>query len=57
MISLMGIFVTMIHTLQVVLSKSTFAVSEIFIMVILPIVVANILIGFTIFSMKKQWIS
>lgn len=57
MVSLMGIFVTMIHTLQVVLAKSTFSVSEIFIMVILPIVVANFFIGFTFYSLKRNWIS
>lgn len=56
MVSLIGIFVTVIHTLNVVLAKSTFSVSEIFIMVILPIVVANFYIGFTFYSMKKNWI-
>ena len=57
MFSLMGIFITMIHTLHVVLAKTTFSVSEIFIMAILPLVVANFYIGFTVFSMKKKWIS
>jgi len=57
MISLMGTFVTIIHTLQVVLAKSSFSVSEIFIMVVLPLVVANFYIGFTFFSLKKGWIN
>ena len=57
MISLFGILLTMVHTLQVVLSKSTFSVSEIFVMIILPIVVANFLIGFTFFAMKRNWIA
>ena len=57
MISLMGIFVTMIHTLQVVLTKETFAISEIFVMIVLPIVVANFLIGLTFFAMKNNWLS
>lgn len=57
MISLIGIFVTMIHTLQVVLSNETFAVSEIFVMIVLPILVANFLIGVTFFAMKRNWLS
>ncbi len=57
MISLMGIFVTMIHTLQVVVAKETFAVSEIFVMILLPILVANLLIGLTFFAMKNNWLS
>ena len=57
MISLLGTFVTMIHTLQVVLSKTSFSVSEIFIMIVLPLVVANFYIGFTFFSMNKNWIT
>ena len=57
MISLIGIFVTMIHTLQVVLAKDTFTVAEIFVMVVLPIVVANFLIGFSVYAMKKNWLS
>lgn len=56
MISLFGIFVTMIHTLQVVLSNTTFSVSEIFVMIVLPLVVANFLIGFTFYSIKRNWI-
>lgn len=56
MVSLMGIFVSLIHTLQVVLAKSSFSVTEIFIMAILPLVVANFFIGFTFFAMKKGWI-
>ncbi|MGK0272699.1 MAG: hypothetical protein ACI88H_003372 [Cocleimonas sp.] len=57
MVSLMGIFVTMIHTLQIVMAKSSFSVTEIFVMIILPIVVANFLIGFTVYAMKRNWIS
>ncbi len=57
LLSLIGTFVTMVHTLQVVLAKTSFSVSEIFIMIILPLVVANFYIGFTFFSMKKNWIT
>ncbi len=57
MISLMGIFVTMIHSLQVVMTKSSFSVTEIFVMIVLPIVVANFLIGFTFYAMKRNWIA
>ena len=57
MISLMGIFVTMIHSLQVVMQKSSFSLTEIFVMIILPIVVANFLIGFTFFAAKREWLS
>ena len=56
MVSLLGTFVTMVHSLNVVLAKTSFSVAEIFIMIILPIVVANFFIGFTFFAMKKGWI-
>ena len=57
MISLMGIFVTMIHSLQVVMANETFSVSEIFVMIVLPIVVANFLIGLTFYAIKSNWLS
>lgn len=57
MISLMGIFVTMIHSLQVVMANETFSVSEVFVMIVLPIVVANFLIGLTFYAIKSNWLS
>ena len=57
MISLIGIFVTMIHTSQVVMANDIFSVGDIVIMIILPIIVANFLIGFTVFAAKKNWIA
>lgn len=57
MFSLMGIFVTMIHALNVVVSSGNISVSAVFQIVILPIVVANFLIGFTFYAAKQRWIS
>ena len=55
MISLIGIFVTMIHSMNVVVSSGNLSLSMIFQTIILPIVIANLLIGLTIYAMKKDW--
>lgn len=57
MLSLMGIFVTMIHTLNVALSGGALSVSVIFHMILLPILVANFFIGFTFYAIKRNWMS
>lgn len=57
LISLVGIFVTMIHTALVVVDNDIFSVSDIIIMIIMPIIVANFLIGFTFYAAKKNWIA
>ena len=57
MISLIGIFVTTIYSIRVLMVTESFSVVEIFVMMVLPILVANFLIGFTVYSMRKNWIS
>lgn len=55
--SLLGIIVTMIHTVNVATSKIDFSPFEILMMVLLPIIVAALLIGYTKLAMRKGWIS
>jgi len=55
MISLMGIFVTMIHSLNVALAGNDLSMALIFQTILLPLVVANFLIGFTFYALKKNW--
>ena len=56
MISLIGIFVTMIHSLNVVVTSGNLSLSMIFQTIILPIVIANLLIGLTFYAMKRDWL-
>jgi len=55
-VSFIGIIVTMIHTVNVASSKIDFNVTEIIVMILLPVIVAAILIGYTKFAMKKNWV-
>lgn len=55
--SLLGVIVTMIHTINVANSKIDFSPVEIFVMILLPIIVAAILIWYTKQAMNKGWIS
>jgi hypothetical protein len=55
--SLLGVIVTMIHTINVANSKIDFSSVEIFVMILLPIIVAAILIWYTKQAMSKSWIS
>jgi len=57
MISLIGILVTMVHTVRVAVANENFSTNEIFVMIILPIIVANFLIGVTLFAVKRNWLS
>lgn len=57
MISLVGIFVTMIHTLNALVASGEVSVGVILQMVILPILVANLLFGLTFYAIKKNWLS
>ena len=54
--SLLGIIVTMIHTTDVASSKINFSAAEIFVMILLPIIVAAILIWYTKLAIRKSWI-
>lgn len=56
MVSLMGIFVTMIHALNIALSGDI-SMSVVFQMIVLPLVIANFLIGLTFYSLNKEWLS
>ena len=55
--SLLGILVTMIHTIIVATSKIDFSFGEIIIMVVLPVIVAAFLIWYAKLAMTKDWIS
>lgn len=55
--SLIGIIVTMIHTINVASSKINFNFPEILVMILLPIIVAAILIWYTKLTMNKSWIN
>lgn len=55
--SLLGVIVTMIHTTNVASSKIDFSPTEIFVMILLPIIVAAILIWYTKLVMRKSWIN
>ena len=55
--SLLGVIVTMIHTINVANSKIDFSPGEIIVMILLPIIVAAILIWYTKLAMSKSWIS
>ena len=55
--SLLGVIVTMIHTINVAVSKIEFSPGEIFVMILLPIIVAGILIWYTKQAVSKSWIS
>ncbi|WP_455208374.1 hypothetical protein [Kaarinaea lacus] len=55
--SLLGVIVTMLHTINVASTKIGFSPVEIFVMILLPIIVAAILIWYTKQAMRKNWIS
>jgi len=55
--SLLGIIVTMLHTINVANTKINFSYIEIFVMVLLPIIIAAIFIWYAKQAMIKNWIS
>ena len=55
--SLIGVIVTMIHTVNVASSKIDFSPAEIIVMILLPLIVAAILIWYTKLVMSKHWIN
>ena len=55
-VSLVGILVTMAHTVNVASSKIEFSSGEIFMMILSPIIVSVFLIGYAKRSMSKRWI-
>ena len=55
--SLLGVIVTMIHTLGIVSSTGNFTAFEIFLMILMPLVVAVFLIWYAKFAQRKGWAS
>jgi len=55
--SLAGILITMIHTVMVATAVTTFHFSEIFVMIILPIIVGILLVWYTEIVRRRRWIS
>ena len=56
-ISLLGIIITMVHTINVASSEISFSIGEIVVMILLPIIVAVILIWYTKLVIRKSWIN
>ena len=56
-LSLLGIVVTMIHTINVAASKISFSTGEIVVMILLPMIVAALLIWYTKLVTKKNWVN
>ncbi|MGK0297318.1 MAG: hypothetical protein ACI9XC_000921 [Gammaproteobacteria bacterium] len=55
--SLLGVFVTMIHTLIVANSTIDFSIFEMVMMILMPLVVAALLIWFSKQAQTKGWVS
>ena len=56
-ISLLGIIITMIHTINVASSKISFSAGETVVMILLPLIVAVLLILYTKLVMGKNWVN
>lgn len=56
-ISLVGIIVTMIHTIKIASSTIEFSYSEIFVMIVLPLVVAIFLVWCSKLAKSNGWIT
>ncbi len=55
-LSLLGIFVTMIHTFNVAKSKIEFSTQETFVMILLPVIVVAIFIWYTKRAIARGWL-
>lgn len=55
-ISLLGIFTTMVHTINVAASKISFSIGEILVMIVLPIIVAALLVWYSKLVIRKCWV-
>ena len=55
--SLLGTIVTMIHTINVGNSKTSFSPVEIIFMIVMPLVVAALLVWYSKLTERKAWIS
>ncbi len=56
-ISLLGIAITMLHTINVAASIISFSAGEIVVMIILPIIVAGLLVWYSKLVIKKNWVN
>ena len=56
-ISLLGIAITMVHTINVAASIISFSTSEIIVMIILPLVVAALLVWYSKIVIRKNWVN
>ena len=56
-VSLLGIIVTMIHTINIANSSIPFDSFEIFMMILLPVIVAVFLIWYSKISKNKNWVN
>jgi hypothetical protein len=54
--SLLGVIVTMIHTIRVASSGIEFSHFEIFVMILMPLVVAGFLVWYSRLAISKGWI-
>jgi hypothetical protein len=55
--SLLGVIVTMIHTTNVASSTTRLSFPEIFVMILMPMIVAVFLIWYSKFAERKGWIN
>ena len=55
--SLLGIIITMIHTVNVSTSKVEFSLADIFLMILSPMIVAGFLIWYTRIVINKRWVN
>ena len=55
--SLLGVIVTMIHTLGIVNSTGNVTAFEVFLMILMPLVVAAFLIWYSKFAQRNAWTS
>jgi len=55
--SLLGVLVTMVHTTRIAGSVIAFSGGEIFVMIILPIIVAALFIWYSRYAERRHWIS
>ena len=53
-VSLLGVLVTMIHTIQVARSVIPFSGMEVFVMIVLPVIVAAILVWYSLHLTRAQ---
>lgn len=55
--SLLGVLVTMVHTIRIANTVVPFSSSGIFVMIILPIIVAALLTWYAKYAERRHWIS